>query len=141
MPGGLGFNDALQPLWFRQPGDSMEVGLVVEEHHCNAMGICHGGVLMTLMDIALSGAVCTAFGKMVGIPTVTMGFDFLQAGRLGEWLVSEIAPVHLTRTLGFAHGIVLGPRGPIARANGCFRLPPADAAGHDFSRIAEAMAD
>jgi len=44
---GFGFADVLQPL-YRRAGDTPAMGMYVRERHINTLGICHGGVLMTL---------------------------------------------------------------------------------------------
>ncbi|MDY0005813.1 MAG: PaaI family thioesterase [Spongiibacteraceae bacterium] len=123
FPRGYGFNDAIAPLYYRMVDNAPEFAFRVEKHHCNPIGICHGGVFMTFMDIALSGAICASLGKLVATPTISMAFDFLAGGQLGDWLRAEVQSVHTTRRLGFASGLVVGPSGPVARANGCFRLP------------------
>jgi len=59
---GFGFADVLQPL-YRRAGDTPAMGMYVRERHINTLGICHGGVLMTLADIVASLSVWRARGR------------------------------------------------------------------------------
>ena len=52
LPEGLGFTVNLAPCYRRYDGETLTLGLLVQKQHGNSMGICHGGVLITLADIA-----------------------------------------------------------------------------------------
>ncbi len=47
------FIDPLGPLYGKREDNSIVLGMVVEPHHCNPGGTCHGGMLMTLADMLL----------------------------------------------------------------------------------------
>jgi uncharacterized protein (TIGR00369 family) len=117
------FNDALYPAYIKVDDSGPTVGLLLEKQHCNFVGFCHGGVMMTLMDIALSGAVCFALGKYTSTPTVSSSFDFMAGAKEGDWIYGDIHSVKLTRTMGFASATIEGPNGSVARASACFKLP------------------
>lgn len=55
-----------------------EVELDVLPEHLNAGGVLHGGVLMTLLDVACasSGAYCSESGRMRRLLTLTMTTTF-----------------------------------------------------------------
>ncbi len=117
------FNDAFSPLYVRMTDAGPQFGLRVEKNHCNPIGICHGAVLMGLMDIALSGSVCFAMGKYTGTPTISITLDYIAASREGDWIFAEVHAADLTRTMGFVNGIIKGSNGNLVRASGCFKLP------------------
>ena len=75
LPLGLGFTDNLQPLYRRVSGDEVSFGLLVEPQHSNMMGICHGGVLMTLADITAATGTNVARGVAAGSPTIQLSKD------------------------------------------------------------------
>lgn len=60
--------------------------LTVEERHLNGAGVCQGGVMYTLADLAFA-AVANSHGTLtVGVNnTIT----FLKSGQLGDHLVAE----------------------------------------------------
>ncbi len=123
LPEGLGFTDTLQPCFRRVSADTVTIGLRVEKQHCNLMGFCHGGVLMTLADIAAATAVSHARGEIGGNPTLNLALDFIASAQLGQWLESEVREVSIKRRFAFASGILRKRDGIVARFNGTFYLP------------------
>lgn len=126
LPLGLGFTDVIQPCYRRVVGHSVSMGLRVEQHHCNMMGFCHGGVLMTLADIAAASGVNIACGKKAGSPTLNLSLDFISSGHLGQWLEAEISHTSIKRRFGFCSGVINNAKGVVARFNGTFYLPDHD---------------
>ncbi|WP_241521146.1 PaaI family thioesterase [Kineobactrum sediminis] len=126
LPTGLGFTDFLQPSYRRLTGEAVSFGILVQKSHCNIMGICHGGVIMTLADIAAATGVNHACGRQAGSPTINLAVDFINAGKEGDWLQADVAHVSIKRRFGFCNGLLTGPRGVVARFNGTFYLPDHD---------------
>ena len=126
LPLGLGFTDVIQPCYRRVEGDVVSMGLRVEQQHCNMMGFCHGGVLMTLADIAAASGVNIAVGKKAGSPTLNLSLDFISTGRLGQWLEAQITNTSIKRRFGFCSGVINNSDGAVARFNGTFYLPDHD---------------
>ena len=120
---GLGFNDAVGPVYFKSDENELRGGLVVQAHHLNPNGSLHGGVIATFSDMVLSAMVGHAVGEMMGMATINLNIDYLSSGREGDWI--ELGPqnLHITKTMGFASGVLTGPDGPVARANATVRLP------------------
>ena len=123
LPAGLGFTDAIAPCYRKLEGNKVVMGLRVEQLHCNTMGVCHGGVLMTLADITAASGVNLVRGKQVGSPTLNLSLDFISAGRFGQWLEAEIAHTTVKRLFGFSSGVISNSEGVVARFNGTFYLP------------------
>lgn len=123
LPTGLGFSDALQPSYRRIDGDTASFGLVVGEQHANTMGICHGGVLMTLADMTAATGANLAKGVIAGSPTVHLAIDYISSARLGEWLWAEAEQVSVKRLFGFCSGGIYCGRGVVARFSGTFYFP------------------
>ena len=126
MPAGLGFTDTLQPSYRRIEGDSVSFGLVVATQHSNSLGICHGGLLMTLADITAASGVNVARGIRAGSPTINLSMDFISAARLGEWIQADVEQVTVKRRFGFCNGGIYNDSGVVARFNGTFYLPDHD---------------
>ncbi len=122
------FNDAIAPVYINTEqissgASKLKLGLLIDKHHCNYVGFCHGGAIMSLMDLALSTAVCIALDKITSTPTVSTNFNFIASAKQGDWIECQIESVNLSRTMGFASALITGPKGDIARASGCFKLP------------------
>jgi len=134
VPDGLGFTDNLQPLYLRRTAEGVAFGLRVGEPHINLMGICHGGVLMTLADVAAASGVNFARGEAGGSPTINLSLDFINAGKRGEWLQAEAGQVTVKRRFGFCSGLISSERHVVARFNGTFYLPDHDGVWRDGKR-------
>jgi len=123
LPPGLGFTDNLQPCFRRIEGDEVSFGLVVAKQHGNVMGICHGGVLVTLADVTAATGVNVARGVTAGSPTINLSVDFISAARMGQWIQSRVHSVTVKRRFGFCSGLITSSEGVVARFNGTFYLP------------------
>jgi len=124
-----GFNDLVAPVYARfrnKEGDKdIDFGFFVEAHHCNPADHCHGGMLMTFVDVMFAGMVCMRLGKFAMTPTMNITCDFVAAAKKDEWLQSEMHFMHLTNSVGYVSGAIVGPAGVVLRANGTFKLPKA----------------
>jgi len=123
LPVGLGFIDSLQPVYRRIEGEDARFGIVVTEHHCNSMGMCHGGVLMTLADITAATGANLAHGVVSGSPTVHMDIDFIAPARPGEWIEAVAEQVSAKRRFGFCSGGIYNANGIVSRFSGTIYFP------------------
>ena len=126
LPRGLGFTDSLQPVYRRLEGDSVSFGLEVLSQHSNTMGLCHGGVLMSLADIAAASGVNLSLGKISGNPTINLAVDFINPASQGEWIAARPEHVTVKRRFGFCSGAIYVGERMIARFNGTFYFPDHD---------------
>lgn len=141
LPQGLGFTDILQPLYRREHNGALAIGMFVQESHLNILQICHGGVLMTLADVAAASAVNHARGKLAGSPTISLGFDFISAAKLGEWLQAEVEQATPKKRFGFSNGFVRAADRDICRFNGTFYFPDHAGFDRDLAAIARLHGD
>ncbi|MFP3943077.1 MAG: PaaI family thioesterase [Alphaproteobacteria bacterium] len=121
FPENMGFAELVGPL-FVHP-ERRSIGFRVEARHCNPIGICHGGMMMTVMDMAIGMAIHAAGGADGFPPSINLAYDFLAPARAGEWLESRVDFVHTTRRTGFANGYLMGEQGPLLRASGICKIP------------------
>lgn len=122
------FNDAFAPVYVHFE-DSLphsrppQVGLRVEKHHLNSMGICHGAVYMALFDIGFACVVGFESGNYQ-TPTMNISIDYVSAAREGEWIWVEADCLKATRNTGFTNGLILSDSGVKARGSGLFKVTP-----------------
>lgn len=88
----------------------------------NSWGITHGGVIMTLLDIALGGAAYSMIDENTqGVLTVELQTQFLSPGR-GD-LIADGRVMKAGKSIIFCAGeITLTNGSVIARANGIFKV-------------------
>src|SRR5919106_5295336 len=74
------FNTLVGPLYERRDGETVSIGVQLEEKHTNSRGKCHGGVLATLADLALGYAMLAKSGDK-GFVTAHLAVDYAGAAR------------------------------------------------------------
>ena len=123
LPEGLGFGDRLQPFYRRIQGREVSFGFFVASQHLNLMGICHGGALMTLADIAAATSIHLLRDQPAPSPTINLSFDFMAPGREGRWLETRADHVQVKRRFGFCSGAIYDGDTPVLRYSGAFYFP------------------
>lgn len=97
-----------------------ELSLVIRPELCNIGGSTHGGVIESLLDMALSGAVtCDYMDKPETVVTLQMNVNFLRPSFPGDTLIAWGEVVKKGRTVCFVEGGIKTPEGKlIAKASG-----------------------
>jgi uncharacterized protein (TIGR00369 family) len=126
LPKGLGYTDSIQPVYRRVSDEGVSLGLRVEKQHVNSLGICHGGVLMTLADMTGAAGVNHSRGELMGSPTINLSLDFISAAKMGEWIQADVEQVNVKRRFGFSKGSIYTSRGVVANFSGTFYFPDHD---------------
>ncbi len=142
LPLDQSFNDAITPLYMALTNDGPKVALKVEKQHLNTMGICHGAVYMTMLDIAFAANVGHAIGKYTGTPTINININYMAASKEGEWLFVDAECHKTTRTMGFVQGVIRSDSGIKVSGSGIFKIPSdLDAAsGFTFEEVKKMLA-
>jgi uncharacterized protein (TIGR00369 family) len=105
------FSERVGPLYINRTAKTPTVGLIVCDHHTNSMGRAHGGMLVTLADVAIGQAVRSIVEQLDGAVTLDMHSSFLSTARVGEWLEARATIEQQARSVVFATcSIVVGRR-------------------------------
>lgn len=102
--------------------EPLRLGFRINPHNCSYSGYAHGGWLSAILDVALGQSVHRGCGVQHA-PTISLAIDFMQGGKVGDWLESRTRLLRVTRSLAFCDGLLVSPGGTIARASGVFKLP------------------
>jgi acyl-CoA thioesterase len=98
------------------------VALDLEPRHLNSWAVAHGGVLMTLLDVAMAVAGRSLDPDAGGGVTVEMKTSFLQPGKAGARLTATGHAFHRSTTMAFCDGEVRDANDRlIAKAMGTFK--------------------
>ena len=98
------------------------VALDLEPRHLNSWAVAHGGVLMTLLDVAMAVAGRSLDPEAGGGVTVEMKTSFLQPGKAGARLTASGHAFHRSTTMAFCDGEVRDTNDRlIAKAMGTFK--------------------
>jgi uncharacterized protein (TIGR00369 family) len=94
--------------------------MLPEDHHANAAGVVHGGMLMTLCDQVL-GLTVRANAGTPAVVTVSLNCQFVTAARPGNWIEGWAEIVHRAGTLFFIRGTLISAGLPILTGNGIWK--------------------
>jgi uncharacterized protein (TIGR00369 family) len=110
------FLEHVGPVYVREGGDDLILGLRAEERHANHRGTIQGGFLSTFADFALGRAIeaDAADGKQRA--TVSLTVDFLKPAQPGNWIESRTRVDRVGGTLSFADCSLTVDDGEIVRA-------------------------
>jgi uncharacterized protein (TIGR00369 family) len=133
------FVEALGFELLRFDSGQSEIGLTPRPDHLNSWSVLHGGVTMTLLDVAMAHAARSpkegAAPDARGVVTVEMKTSFVRPG-LGR-LVAKGVLLHQTSTLAFCEGSLFDAEQKlVAHATGTFKyLRALPAGGRQLKRL------
>ena len=98
------------------------LALDLTPRHLNSWNVAHGGVLMTLLDVAMAAAGRTLDPAAGGGVTVEMKTNFLQPANAGTRLLASGHAYHRSSSMAFCDGEVRDTEERlIAKAMGTFK--------------------
>jgi len=98
------------------------IALNLADWHMNSWSVAHGGVLLSLLDVAMASAGWSLDPDAEGGITVEMKTSFLQPAKAGSRLVASAHAFHSSRTLAFCEGEIRDNDDRlIAKAMGTFK--------------------
>lgn len=105
-------------------GGRSELRVDLNEAHLNSWEVAHGGVLMTMLDVAMATAARSVHandpGHGPGVVTIEMKTSFMRAAEGELKAVGRL--MHKTTTLAFCEAQVSNARGELcAHASGTFK--------------------
>lgn len=118
------FMTSLGTIWRKGEGEAIRFGMLAERRHGNHRDIVHGGVIMTLADFGLGSIMSELNGNNHQV-TVQLDVQFLSAGEVGDFLVSEGEVLRRSSSLFFVRGTIFAlgtdPLRRVAAANGVWK--------------------
>ncbi|MFP5407010.1 MAG: PaaI family thioesterase [Gammaproteobacteria bacterium] len=103
-------------------GRSVLVLEAQQRHHQNSFDMAHGGVVMTMLDVAMAmaGRSLLREGEATGMITIEMKTSFMQPARGA--LRAEGRCIQRTASMAFCEADLLDPEGRlVARSSGTFK--------------------
>jgi uncharacterized protein (TIGR00369 family) len=76
------------------------LSMPIEPHMTNSLGTAHGGVIMSLLDVALCTAARTLHPESVGVITIDLSTSFI-GGAPGKKLIAEARVLRDARSMSF----------------------------------------
>ena len=101
---------------------SARLWMPLPRHFTNSLGTAHGGVIMSLLDVALCTAARTLHPESVGVVTIDLSTSFIGGGK-GDRLVAEARVLKDGRSMTFVEGEAKNADGSlVAKAIGTVRV-------------------
>jgi uncharacterized protein (TIGR00369 family) len=101
---------------------SARLAMALPRHFTNSLGTAHGGVILSLLDVALCTAARTLHPDSVGVVTIDLTASFIGGGK-GERLIAEARVMKDTRSITFVEGEAKNADGSlVAKAIGTVRV-------------------
>ncbi len=126
---GEGYNAHIGPIRFASLGGNQWCAtIVLDARHINVGGVCHGGMLLSLADVAMGASTFAAGG---GHPCATIQMDshFLAAAKAGQRLVAVATQLRKVRELSFMQCEVWAEGRQVMRASGTWKYLASRAPG------------
>ena len=97
-----------------------EIWVDLDAAHLNTWDVAHGGVVMTMLDVAMALAVRSGSSHSGGVATIEMKTSFLRPAEHRLRAVGKL--LHKTSTLAFCEAALFDDRGQqCASASGTFK--------------------
>ena len=130
FPASIPFLDDLGVEFLGMGNGEAQIALTLEERHMNSSRVAHGGLTMTLLDVAMAMAGRSDNPEIQASVTVEMKTSFLQAGGTpGNRIIAKGKTLHRSTTMCFCEGELWNGDKLVAKAMGTFKyLKRADAA-------------
>ena len=137
FPTSSPFNTAVGPYYYQLQGESLVIGLEVENRHCNTSGTLHGAMFGALADIALGNSIGLALSEgsaedkvaerkagaqPVAFATVNPSVDYAGSAKAGDWVEMHVDVQKVGGTLAYANGYLKNGEERIGRVSGIYRL-------------------
>jgi uncharacterized protein (TIGR00369 family) len=105
------------------------LSMALPEHFTNSLGTAHGGVIMSLLDVALCTAARTLHPDSIGVITIDMSTSFIGGGS-GERLFAEARVLRDGRSMTFVEAEAKNADGSlVAKAIGTVKVRQREAKG------------
>jgi acyl-coenzyme A thioesterase 13 len=114
------FLDHLGPFFFQWHEKRLVLGLRIEGKHANARGTAHGGLLLSMADVALGYQLALSQDPPVKATTVSMSADFVGSAGIGDWLEAHVEMHQLGSRMAFANAYLAVGDKRVARVSGVF---------------------
>jgi acyl-coenzyme A thioesterase 13 len=114
------YTDTIGPIFYRKDGSNLVLGIRALQKHANARGLVHGGLLMTIADIALGYAMAFREDPPASLITASISADFAGSAKVGDWIEVHVDVQKSGSRLAFANAYLIANDQRILRASGVY---------------------
>jgi acyl-coenzyme A thioesterase 13 len=115
------FLETAGPFFYRKnPDGTFVVAARVLPKHANARGGAHGGMLLTLLDVALGYRAAFSQNPPAALTTASISADFAGSAKVGDWVEAHVDVQKVGSRLAFANAFLVVNGERVVRANAVF---------------------
>jgi len=115
------FLETVGPIFYRkEPDGGFVVGLRVLPKHANGRGSAHGGLLVTLLDIALGYRTAMSEDPPAALTTASLTADFAGAPKIGDWVEAHVDVQKVGGRIAFANAFLMVNGERVVRGSAVF---------------------
>jgi len=123
------FLETVGPFFYRKAQDGAQagdqdgafvIGLRVLPKHANGRGAAHGGLLMTLLDIALGYRAAMSETPPANLTTANLTADFAGGAKIGDWVEAHVDVQRVGGRLAFASAFLVVNGERVVRGSAVF---------------------
>jgi uncharacterized protein (TIGR00369 family) len=116
------FLELLGPIYNKKTDNGLIIGLKIQEKHCNARNLAHGGVFSSLADVALGYNAAFQGNEPTPIVTASLTIDYAGSAKLDDWIEIETDIQKVGKKMAFANCYFTVGSKRIVRASGVFAV-------------------
>ncbi|MBV8431742.1 MAG: PaaI family thioesterase [Solirubrobacterales bacterium] len=116
------FLERIGPVYVSRRDSVPVIGVRISPHHANTLGRAHGGLLVTVADVALSRAVKEHLPPGATMATADLHVAFLEGLGQDDWLEAVPSIDRVGRALIHASCLLRSDGRDVARAMGTFAV-------------------
>jgi uncharacterized protein (TIGR00369 family) len=110
------------PFYLRRVPGGVILALRLGPQHMNRRGVCHGGLLATMIDDAVAINCSIARGRRGDQATVSLTTEFLSSARLGDWLEAHTTLRRVGRRMVFGDCLLTAGDRQVARGSAIYAV-------------------
>ena len=115
------FLDTVGPFFYRkEPDGGFILGVRILPKHANARGSAHGGLLLTLIDVALGYRAALSEKPPAPLITASVCADFVGAPKVGDSVEAHVDVQKVGGRLAFANAFLVVDGERLVRASAVF---------------------
>jgi acyl-coenzyme A thioesterase 13 len=119
------FLETVGPFFYRNnESGGFVVAVRVLPKHANSRGTAHGGLLLTLLDVALGYSAAYVKRPPLALTTASLSADFVSAPKVGDWAEAHVEVQKVGARLAFAQAFLVVNGSRAVRASAVFSREP-----------------
>lgn len=103
---GKGFGERFGTIYIKENPVGIKLGFLVQEHHSNGYGACHGGAIASFADMQVLVAKNSPRIKGFHTPTISLSIDYIAPLKVGDWVEMSAEVLKISTNIIFTRALM-----------------------------------